>query len=98
MATQERSIIDESRRLSTLVYIDEASDYFDDGGAMQNLFEQGRKYKVGCVIAHQNLDQLSPDLRSTVTTNTAIKIVGGLSDKDANFLRRKCAPPLRICK
>jgi hypothetical protein len=56
---------------------------------MQNLFEQGRKYKVGCVIAQQNLDQLSPDLRSTVTTNTAIKIVGGLSDKDANFFAKE---------
>src|SRR3954469_914150 len=94
MATQERSIISEYRRLSTLVFIDEASDYFDDGGAMQNLFEQGRKYKVGCVIAHQQLDQLSPDLRSTVTSNTAIKIVGGLSDKDANFFARemRCTP------
>ena len=53
-AAQERASIPEEKRLPTFVYIDEAHDYFDE--SMENLLNQARKYKVGLVLAHQNLD------------------------------------------
>lgn len=37
-------------------------------------------------MAHQYLDQLTPQLRSSIATNTAIKLAGGVSDKDAKAL------------
>jgi hypothetical protein len=81
-ATQERSSIAESERMPTFVYIDEAQDYFDH--SIETLLTQARKYSVGVVLAHQFLDQFEPRLRQAVMTNTAIKMVGGLSAADAS--------------
>jgi len=84
-AAQERASIAEEKRMPTFVYIDEAHDYFDE--SMENLFNQARKYAVGLCVAHQNLDQFEQNLRATVMTSTAIKLVGGLSDRDANAFK-----------
>jgi len=84
-AAQERASIAEDKRMPTFVYIDEAHDYFDE--SMENLFNQARKYAVGLCVAHQNLDQFEQNLRATVMTSTAIKLVGGLSDRDANAFK-----------
>ena len=63
-AAQERASIPEDKRRNTFLYIDEAHDYFDE--SMEQLLNTVRKYKVGLVIAHQNLDQFKQKLRSTV--------------------------------
>jgi hypothetical protein len=57
-AAQERAAIPENRRRSTFLYLDEAHDYFDD--SLENLLNTARKYNVGLIIAHQNLDQFEP--------------------------------------
>jgi hypothetical protein len=95
-AAQERASIPEGSRTPTLVYIDEAHDYFDE--KMEKLFNEVRKYKVGLCIAHQNLDQFEQELLSTVTASTSIKLVGGLSAKDAAFFARNmgCDPELLL--
>jgi hypothetical protein len=89
---QERAVIPEDRRRSTFVYIDEAQDYFDE--SIQSLFNQARKYKVGLVIAHQNLDQFDQKLRAAVLSSTSVKLVGGLSAKDAGIFAKEmnCEP------
>ena len=91
-AAQERAAIPEDRRRSTFVYIDEAQDYFDE--SIQSLFNQARKYRVGLVIAHQNLDQFDQKLRAAVLSSTSIKLVGGLSAKDAGIFAKEmnCEP------
>lgn len=91
-AAQERAAIIEEYRRITFVYIDEAYDYFDE--SLGNLLNQARKYKVGLILAHQNLDQFSPELRATVMANTSIKLAGGVSAKDAATFARemKCEP------
>jgi hypothetical protein len=86
-AAQERASIPEDRRRSTFVYIDEAHDYFDE--SIENLLNQARKYKVGLVLAHQNLDQFEMRLRSTVAASTSIKVVGGLSAKDTGAFAKE---------
>lgn len=83
-ASIQRSAIAPHKRRSAFVYIDEAQDYFDDN--ISNLLNQARKYRVGLIFAHQNLDQLSAGLRSSVLASTTIKFAGGLSSKDANTL------------
>ena len=85
-AAQERASIPEGRRTPTLVYIDEAHDYFDE--KMEKLFNEVRKYKVGLCIAHQNLGQFEHELLDTVAASAAIKLVGGLSASDASFFAR----------
>jgi hypothetical protein len=86
-AAQERASIPEDKRQNTFLYIDEAHDYFDQ--SMENLLNQARKYKVGLVLAHQNLDQFKQKLRSTVMSSTSLKLVGGLSASDANAFAKE---------
>ena len=86
-AVQERAVIPEDKRRSTFLYVDEAHDYFDDN--LENLINQLRKYKVGLIIAHQNLGQLSGKLKETVMASTTTKIMGGLSASDAAVLAKQ---------
>ncbi len=81
-AALQRAAIAEDERRDTFVYIDEAHDYFDDN--IENLLNQARKYRVGLTLAHQNLNQLSNSLRASIMASTSIKLVGGLSAKDAS--------------
>jgi Type IV secretion-system coupling protein DNA-binding domain len=86
-AAQERASMAEERRTPTFVYIDEAHDYFDE--SIETLLVQARKYNVGMVIANQFLDQFDRRLLAAVNTNTAIKMVGGLSNDDARDFARE---------
>lgn len=83
-AAQERAILSKDRRLPTYVYIDEANDYFDR--TIGTILSQARKYKVGMVLAHQYLGQLDGKLHEAIAANTAIKLAGGVSAKDARAL------------
>jgi hypothetical protein len=86
-AAQERASMTVAERTPTFVYIDEAHDYFDE--SMETLLNQARKYAVGVIIAHQNLAQFEQKLHSTVMASTSIKMVGGLSAKDAGAFARE---------
>jgi hypothetical protein len=68
-------------------YIDEAQDYFDESVA--ELFNQARKYKVGLIVAHQNLSQFERELLASVMASTAIKLVGGMSARDATAFAKE---------
>lgn len=83
-AAVQRAALPPHKRRPSFVYIDEAQDYFDEN--ISNLLHQARKYRVGLVFAHQNVDQLGAGLRSSVFASTSIKFAGGVSAKDANAL------------
>lgn len=83
-AAIQRAILPAYERTPTFAYIDEAEDYFDEN--IDRLVNQARKYKIGLIFSHQNLDQLSTALRASVLSSTSIKFAGGLSSKDANSL------------
>ncbi|WP_157994884.1 hypothetical protein [Paracoccus tegillarcae] len=83
-AAQERATIPADERLPAIVYIDEAQDYFDQNIGV--ILSQARKYKVGMVLAHQYLGQLSGGLMEALEANTAIKLAGGVSTRDARAL------------
>ena len=91
-AAQERAVIPADRRRATFVYIDEAQDYFDE--SIEQLLNQARKYKVGLILAHQNLDQFERGLLSAVMSSTSIKLAGGVSARDANAFAKemRCDP------
>jgi hypothetical protein len=83
-AALERSTVPADERTPTLVYVDEAQEYFGDD--VETILNQARKYRVGLTLAHQTLDQLSPRLRSILHSNTSMKCVGGVSAKDARAM------------
>jgi len=88
-AAFERAALPREQRRPTFLWIDEASEYFDDN--IDNLLIQARKFKLGVVMAHQYLKQLKGDLLASLMTNTSIKLVGGVSHADARVL----APEMR---
>lgn len=91
-AAQERATVPDFDRLPALVYIDEAQDYFDQNIGV--ILSQARKYKVGMVMAHQYLGQLSNGLQEAFEANTSIKLAGGVSARDARALagQMSCDP------
>ena len=88
-AVLERAALPEHKRKPAFLIVDEAAAYFDSN--MDDLLTEARKYKLGCVFAHQFLDQATYSLRSSLAANTSIKMVGGVSMGDA----RSLAPDLR---
>jgi len=93
-AAQERATLPEGKRMPTIVYIDEAADYFDRN--IEIILAQARKYNVGMVLAHQYLGQLDAKLQEAFGANTSIKFAGGVSARDARTLAPMlyCEPSL----
>jgi len=83
-AAQERATLPTRDRLPAMVYIDEAQDYFDQNIGI--ILSQARKYRVGMIMAHQYLGQLSNGLQEAFEANTSIKLAGGVSARDARTL------------
>ncbi|HWA92085.1 MAG TPA: hypothetical protein VG889_18745 [Rhizomicrobium sp.] len=88
-AVLERAAMPEHERKPAFLIVDEAAEYFD--GNIDDLLTEARKMKLGCIFAHQFLDQASSSLRSSLAANTAIKMASGVSMSDARAL----APDLR---
>jgi|ERR1051326_1083609 hypothetical protein len=88
-AVLERAAIPEHERRPAFLIVDEAASYFDSN--IDDLLTEARKYKVGCVFAHQFLDQCTSSLRASLAANTSIKMVSGVSMQDA----RSLAPDMR---
>jgi len=89
-ATLERAADPAARRRPAFIYIDECHEYLDQTTELFLL--QARKYRVGMVLAHQNIEgQLkNPALKAALTT-TAIHFAGEVSTADAT----KLAPDMR---
>jgi len=88
-AVLERAVIPEAERRPVFLVVDEAAAYFDTN--IDDFLTEARKYKCGCVFAHQFLDQATSSLRASLAANTAIKLAGGVSTADARAL----APDMR---
>jgi len=88
-AVLERAALPEHERKPAFLIVDEAAAYFDSN--IDDLLTEARKYKLGCVFAHQFLDQCTGALRSSLAANTSIKMASGVSTSDARAL----APDLR---
>lgn len=88
-AAQERATLPDYERLPTMVYVDEAQDYFDQNIGV--ILSQARKYKIGIIAAHQYLGQLSNGLQEAFEANTSIKLAGGVSARDARALAGQMA-------
>ena len=83
-AVLERAVIPEGKRRPTFLIVDEAAAYFDSN--IDDFLTEARKYKCGCVFAHQFLDQGTSSLRASLAANTSIKMAGGVSTGDARAL------------
>jgi hypothetical protein len=71
---QARQNIAEEQRLPTYCYIDECYKFIKADTNVETVLDTGRKYRLGIIIAHQRLNQLSDALRSAASS-AAIKMV-----------------------
>jgi hypothetical protein len=88
-AAQERATL--SNKKPVYCYIDECQDYIASDSNFTVILEQARKQKIGMIVAHQYLSQLSQRTLDSLYANTSTKFVGGVSDKDAYALARNMA-------
>lgn len=72
-------------RKKTKLYIDEFHEYASEG-YVNVLLEQGRKFGLSVLAAHQSLSQLNPRITAALSTNTDAKYAGGVSASDARAL------------
>jgi hypothetical protein len=84
-AAQARQNIPEAKRMPTYCYIDECYKFIKADTNVETILDTGRKYKLGIIIAHQRLNQLSEALRSAASS-AAIKMVRAPIHDDASKL------------
>jgi len=82
----ERAAIPENKRRPTFLIIDEAAPYFDD--TFDKLLTRVRQFKLGVCVAFQHMEQASEKLRSSIASNTSVKLAGGLGYTDSRWLAR----------
>lgn len=73
------------------VYIDEFHE-FVAADALKDLMSQSRRYGITATVAHQDLAQLGPELRSSVLGNASIKAFLRVSATDAKALSQELEP------
>ena len=81
-----RQALPREDRLPFFVYVDEAQHFAVP--SVESLATEGRKYRVGLVLAHQGRAQLSatPSLESALLANCHTRIVFRVGDEDARYL------------
>lgn len=76
-------------RKDFFVYIDEFQHYITP--SLSNILSGGRKYRLGLVLAHQSLEQISnasSELASSLTANAGIRVCFRLGESDAQKLAK----------
>jgi hypothetical protein len=84
-AAQARQNVPEARRMPTYCYIDECYKFIKDDTNIETILDTGRKYRLGVILAHQRLNQLSDALKSAAS-GAAIKMVRAPIHEDARTL------------
>ncbi len=72
------------------MYIDEFQNFTTP--SIATIFSEARKYKLILNVAHQYLDQLTDQVRTSVFGNVGSKCVYRVGEKDAEFLQTMFAP------
>lgn len=81
---------DSVQRTPYYLYLDEFQNYTTDN--IQDILSESRKYALSLTLAHQYLDQLSPELRSGVLNTTGTLCVFRVGHHDAVQLAKDIFP------
>jgi len=82
------------RRDASLV-IDECHNFLNLPYPIQDILAEARGYRLGMVLAHQNLAQLPRELKEGIAANARSKVIFTASPEDARDLERHTIPQLR---
>lgn len=66
-------------------YVDEFQNVVNN--AFENILSEARKYKLGLVVAHQYIEQMSEEVRNAVFGNVGTTVIFRVGPQDAEFLK-----------
>ncbi|MGF1425011.1 type IV secretory system conjugative DNA transfer family protein [Kitasatospora sp. LaBMicrA B282] len=93
-AARGRAGTAEAERRDAAVYLDECHNFLTLPYPLEDMLAEARGYRLGFVLAHQNLAQLPRHLREGISANARSKIIFNASPEDAHDLERHMAPGL----
>jgi len=87
-ASQRRTALEHNNRMDTYVYLDEAHHIIHRDESITDILDQARASRVGIVLAHQRLGQLSEPVFNALMGSAAIKMSARVSEpRDTIFAR-----------
>ena len=89
-AAVARATIREQDRKDTFLYIDEFQNFATS--AFANILSEARKYKLNLTVAHQYMQQLPEEVRSTIFGNVGTMISFRVGGEDAAVLEKEFTP------
>ncbi len=93
-AATERATMAAEDRTPFMVYLDELQDLLAVPVPFDEMLSQGRKYGLALNLAHQNLGQLTPDIREAILANAHSKLTFRMEPSDARIMARSFEPSL----
>ncbi|WP_306356765.1 MULTISPECIES: type IV secretory system conjugative DNA transfer family protein [unclassified Nocardia] len=91
-ATTARAAVASSQRHDASLVLDEAQNFLNLSTPVEDMLAEARGLRLSLVLAHQNLGQLSRELRDGISANARNKIIFSASPEDARDLSRHTAP------
>jgi len=85
-----RTELQEHKRKPFFVYLDEFSNF--SSLALVNMFSELRKYRIGFIIAHQYLNQISTAIRDSILGNIGSLLIFRVSYQDAKYFSQEFFP------
>jgi hypothetical protein len=89
-----RARLGEDARKDAAVYVDEVHNYLNLLRGVEDLLAEARAFRLGLVLAHQDLAQLPRDLRESLSANARTKVIFNVSPEDARAFERHIQPNL----
>ena len=86
LAAEKRQLLPKTERQDTYLYVDEAQDVCRRDQRLPVVLDQARKLRLGCIIAHQRLGQMTPQVLNALMGSTAIKFAANLGDSSLGAL------------
>ncbi|RNI00919.1 DUF87 domain-containing protein [Micromonospora aurantiaca] len=89
-----RAAIPEDQRKDACLYVDEAHNFLTLPGSVDDMLAEARGYRLGMVLAHQDLAQLPKETAAAMSANARSKIVFNIDPGDAREMARHTKPEL----
>jgi hypothetical protein len=84
----------EDHRKDATLYIDECQNFLNLPGSVDDMLAEARGFRLGRVLAHQNLAQLPKETADAVSANARSKVVFNVDPNDARELAKHTRPEL----
>jgi hypothetical protein len=89
-----RANIPETERKDACLYIDECHNFLSLPGSVDDMLAEARGFRLGLVLAHQDLAQLPAETAAALSANARSKVFFNVDPSDARDLSRHTKPEL----